>query len=233
MKTKHLILRFLLLTVLTNGYFYYQPVPVEAETNTQEIKINNNVPAFSERGKPRALNLYWHRMAQCETGGDWKDKGKWSGGLGIYTQTWINFGGLEFAKKPELATVEEQITVANRISTQGYQTKNEFITLKDKLTKKPFFRDAVGFGGWGCKKNVGNPVLFKKFPTKILFREYKLGDKNKYVYQIQKIIGVGVDGYFGPVTDKYYNKFFTKYRHVIMAEYRKYNPFQIPSIETP
>ena len=103
---------------------------------------------------------------------------------GIYTQTWIGYGGLEFAKKPELATVEEQIIVANRISTQGYQTKNEFITLQDRQNNKPFFRPPVGFGGWGCKKNVGKPGLFKSFPSKTLLREYKLGDRNKYVYGI-------------------------------------------------
>lgn len=205
-----------------------------APTNTQakpEVKIEdkssyiaNVIPKFSENGKPRALDLYWHRMAQCETGGDWKNKGRWSGGLGIYTQTWIGYGGREFAPKPELATIEEQILVANRISTQGYQTKNEFLTLEDRQKNKPFFRPAVGFGGWGCKKHVGKPVLFKKFPSKVLFREYKLGERGKHIYAIQKIIGVGVDGYFGPVTDKYYNKFFSKYRSVIMAEYRKYNP---------
>lgn len=195
-----------------------------AQENENNISKADIVPAFSENGKPRALNLYWHRMAQCETGGNWKDSGRWSGGLGIYAQTWINYGGREFASKPEKATVEEQIIIANRISTQGYQTKNEFLTLEDRQKNKPYFRPAVGFGGWGCKKNVGNPVLFKKFPAKILFREYKLGDRNKYVYQIQKIIGVGVDGYFGPITDKQYNKFMFKYRSVIMAEYRKYHP---------
>jgi hypothetical protein len=118
--------------------------------------------------------------------------------------------------------LEEQIIVANRISTQGYQTKNEFLTLKDRQNNKPFFRPAVGFGGWGCKKNVGNPILFKKFPAKTLFRTYRLGERGKHIYGIQKIIGTGVDGYFGPVTDKHYNKFFTKYRHIIVAEYNKY-----------
>lgn len=188
-------------------------------TNTSRVET---VISFSENGKPRALDLYWHRMAQCETGGDWKNKGKWSGGLGIYTQTWIGYGGKEFAPKPELATIEEQIIIANRISTQGYQTKDEYKTLTDRQQNKPFFREPVGFGGWGCKKHIGKPMLFKKFPAKTLFREYHLGEKGPHIYNIQKIIGVGVDGYFGPITDKYYNKFFTKYKHIIIAEYEKY-----------
>ena len=223
MKTKHRIIKVLLLCTLATTIF---TTKASAEYGATEAKNNiEKVPQFSERGKPRALDVYWHRMAQCETGGNWKDTGKWSGGLGIYTQTWIGYGGLEFAKKPELATIEEQIIVANRISTQGYQTKNEFLTLEDRQNNKPFFRPAVGFGGWGCKKNIGKPGLFKSFPSKTLFREYNIGDRNKYVYNLQKIIGgVGIDGYYGPITDKHYYKFLEKYKDVIMAEHRKYNP---------
>lgn len=204
------------------------PTNVGAKTEVVNNNFKNTtVPSpikFSENGKARALDLYWHRMAQCETGGNWKDKGKWSGGLGIYVRTWIGYGGKEFAPKPELATIDEQIIIANRISTQGYQTKNEYLTLNDKLNNKPFFRPPVGFGGWGCKKHVGNPVLFKKFPAKVLFRKYRLGERGLHVSQIQKIIGTQVDGYFGPITDSYYNKFFTKYGHVIVDEYKKYHP---------
>ena len=226
MKAKHRIFLILLTSTLINGSIYIGTENKKAAAMDYPVVSvqTKSVPSFSERGKARALDLYWHRMAQCETGGNWKDTGRWSGGLGIYTQTWKGYGGLEFAKKPELATIEEQIIVANRISTQGYQTKNEFMTLEDRQKNRPFFRPAVGFGGWGCKKNVGKPVLFKKFPTKTLFRKYKLGEKGNHVKEIQRIIGVGVDGYFGPITDKYYNRFFSKYRHVIIAEYRKYHP---------
>lgn len=222
MKANHKYINMLLCAVLLTGISSTK-VSAKTEDNYNKVTIEQTKPAFSENGKARALDLYWYRMAQCETGGNWKNKGKWSGGLGIYTQTWIGYGGREFAPKPELATIDEQIIVANRISTQGYQTKNEFKSLDDKLNNKPFFREPVGFGGWGCKKHVGKPALFKKFPTKVLLREYHLGEKNKYVYGIQKIIGVGVDGYFGPITDKFYTKFFAKYKNVIISEYNKYN----------
>lgn len=222
MKAKHRFIKVSLLCILATSMI---TTKTSHASDIAEAKIKiEQIPQFSERGKPRALDVYWHRMAQCETGGNWKDTGKWSGGLGIYIQTWKGYGGLEFAKKPELATIEEQIIVANRISTQGYQTKNEFLTLEDRQNNKPFFRPPVGFSGWGCKKNVGKPGLFKTFPSKTLLRDYKLGDRNKYVYSLQKIIGVGVDGYYGPVTDRNYLKFIEKYKDVIMAEYRKYNP---------
>lgn len=219
MKSKHILLSTLLCAFIIN-------IPIKdsasAETIQNKTSKQTSYVAFSENGKARALDVYWHRMAQCETGGDWKNGGQWSGGLGIYTQTWVGYGGLEFAKKPELATIDEQIIIANRISTQGYQTKNEFLTLKDRQENRPYFRPAVGFGGWGCKKHVGNPVLFKKFPSKIIFKKFQLGDRNNSVRTIQKIIGVGIDGYFGPVTDRAYNKFFSKYRKIIMDEYIKY-----------
>jgi hypothetical protein len=215
MKTKKKITNMLLCTALLIGV---TTTNASAKNVVVEPKL-----AFSENGKARALDLYWHRMAQCETGGNWKDTGQWSGGLGIYKQTWKGFGGLEFASKPELATIDEQIIIANRISTQGYQTKNEFRTFEDRQNNKPFFREPVGFGGWGCKKNVGNPVLFKKFPAKTLLREYHLGERSKHVFGIQKIIGVKfVDGYFGPYTDSVYNKFMSKYRKYLIAEYEKY-----------
>jgi hypothetical protein len=216
MKTKKKITNMLLITALLIGV---TTTNASAKNVVVEPKL-----AFSENGKPRALDLYWHRMAQCETGSDWKDTGQWSGGLGIYTQTWKGYGGLEFAPKPELASIDEQIIVANRISTQGYQTKNEFRTFEDKQRNKPFFRNPVGFGGWGCKKHVGKPMLFKKFPAKTLLRQYHLGERSKYVFSIQKIIGVKfVDGYFGPYTDASYNKFMSKYRKYLIAEYEKYN----------
>lgn len=216
MKTKKKITNMLLCTALLIGV-------TTANASAKSVVVKPKL-AFSENGKPRALDLYWHRMAKCETNSNWKDTGQWSGGLGIYTQTWKGYGGLEFAPKPELATIDEQIIVANRISTQGYQTKNEFRTFEDKQRNRPFFRNPVGFGGWGCKKNVGKPMLFKKFPAKTLLRQYHLGERSKYVFSIQKIIGVNqVDGYFGPVTDSNYNNFMSKYRKYLIAEYEKYN----------
>ncbi len=215
MKTKRKITNMLLCTALIIGV-------TTTNASAKSVVVKPKI-AFSENGKPRALDLYWHRMAQCETGGNWKDTGQWSGGLGIYTQTWKGYGGLEFASKPEKATIDEQIIVANRISTQGYQTKKEFRTFEDRQKNRPFFRPPVGFGGWGCKKNVGKPVLFKKFPAKTLFHTYYIGERSSYVFNIQKIIGVRhVDGLYGPVTDSAYNKFMSKYKKYLIAEYERY-----------
>jgi hypothetical protein len=95
---------------------------------------------------------YWDAVAVCETNSNWKDGGQYAGGLGIALTTWQGYGGYEFAKTPAKATREEQIVVANRISVFGYQTKNVFLTMEDRLNNRPFFRPPAGFFGWGCIK---------------------------------------------------------------------------------
>ena len=96
---------------------------------------------------------YWTKVAQCETSQNWKDRGNFSGGLGIAQSTWEGYGGLDFGRHPYDATVLEQIVVANRIAVFGYQTKNGFMTIEDRTNNTPFFRPAVGFNGWGCIKH--------------------------------------------------------------------------------
>jgi hypothetical protein len=125
-----------------------------SRVNKQEVQTRNSrgwdVSWLATLQRPE--NSYWDKVAQCETRSDWKDRGKFAGGLGIYIQTWRGYGGQEFAPKQWLATRDEQIIVANRIALHGYQT-NEFLTLDDKLANRPFFRPPAGFLGWGCIKN--------------------------------------------------------------------------------
>lgn len=90
---------------------------------------------------PVPNNRYWDKVAQCETSSNWKDKGKWAGGLGIYIRTWNGFGGEEFASKQWKATRLEQIEIANRIAIRGW------------LAPNGFFQEPVGFNGWGCIRN--------------------------------------------------------------------------------
>lgn len=105
------------------------------------------------RHKKTPPNSYWiEGVAVCETGGNWKDRGNWAGGLGIAQSTWAGYGGRQFASSPHRATVIEQIVIANRIAVFGFQTKRQFRTLQDKQDNKPFFRPPVGFTGWGCVK---------------------------------------------------------------------------------
>jgi hypothetical protein len=142
----------------TGGVSEFQSEPRSTNLSTSPTKWK------SVTFKMGPTMKYWKKVAQCETGGNWKNGGNWAGGLGIARSTWQGYGGHEFASHPSKATPHEQIIVANRIAVFGYQTKDEYRTIQDRENNKPFFRDAVGFFGWGCIKN--NKYLHPQFKTK-------------------------------------------------------------------
>lgn len=59
----------------------------------------------------------WDRIAQCEAGGNWhiNTGNGYYGGLQFDIGTWMSAGGGSFASRPDLATREQQITVANHV----------------------------------------------------------------------------------------------------------------------
>ena len=72
----------------------------------------------------------WDALAKCETGGNWHNGGDFGGGLGIYVGTWRAYGGRQFVARPQWASKDQQIVIAERIATDGY-------------------------GGWGCAHTLG------------------------------------------------------------------------------
>ena len=158
--------------------------------------------------KARPTKAFWEELAQCETGQDWQNGGKYAGGLGIYIGTWNRFGGKEFAHHPSKATREEQIIVANRIAVDGYQTKNSYQTLDDKLNNKPYYQEAVGLGGWGCYKSkstgkyrMEKPRMYHaENPFLVPHAEFKFGERGRIVKDLQTFLRINVDGKYGPKT---------------------------------
>jgi hypothetical protein len=63
----------------------------------------------------------WDAIAACESGGDWSiNTGNgYYGGLQFSGSTWLAYGGGEFASRADLASRDEQITVAERIRAGG------------------------------------------------------------------------------------------------------------------
>jgi uncharacterized protein YabE (DUF348 family) len=77
-------------------------------------------------GSTAGINLanaaMWDKVAKCESGGNWSiNTGNgYYGGLQFKTSTWLGAGGGQFAPRADLASREQQITVANRIyATSG------------------------------------------------------------------------------------------------------------------
>jgi hypothetical protein len=66
----------------------------------------------------------WDRLAQCESGGNWaiNTGNGYYGGLQFDLGTWAAYGGTAFAERPDLATREQQITVAEALyAKRGFQ----------------------------------------------------------------------------------------------------------------
>lgn len=150
--------------------YSYEPSRIETKWKNVKIVVTPTID-------------YWEKVAVCETNSNWKDKGQWAGGLGIYTKgtfgsssmgTWEFYGGEEFAPSPDKATKEEQITVANRIALFGYKTvvnrDPEWAKRKGVPASYVYHKKPVGFSGWGCVKSkstgkwrIGLPKNWSKY----------------------------------------------------------------------
>ncbi|MEO8828277.1 transglycosylase family protein [Lapillicoccus sp.] len=82
-------------------------------------------PSTGSTGTPGVpLNLaradMWDRIAACESGQNWhiNTGNGYYGGLQFNMQAWLGFGGADFAARADLASREQQITVANRLYAQ-------------------------------------------------------------------------------------------------------------------
>ena len=66
---------------------------------------------------PSAGGANWNAIAACESGGNWSiNTGNgFYGGLQFTQQTWLGYGGGQYASSANLATPSEQIAVAQRV----------------------------------------------------------------------------------------------------------------------
>lgn len=107
------------------------PAPVKAATPAPAPPAPAAPPAAgnaSGAGLNLANAAMWDRIAQCESGGNWhiNTGNGYSGGLQFAPSTWSSNGGGDFAARADLASREQQITVANRLYAKA------------------------GLGPWGC-----------------------------------------------------------------------------------
>lgn len=64
----------------------------------------------------------WDKVAECESSGNWSiNTGNgFYGGVQFTNQTWAAYGGTAFAARADLATKQQQITVAERVLENGW-----------------------------------------------------------------------------------------------------------------
>ncbi len=80
------------------------------------------LPLLGATGAHAATASTWDKVAQCESGGMWSaDSGNGAyGGLQMTQDTWERFGGTAYAERPDLASRQQQITIAEKVlSAQG------------------------------------------------------------------------------------------------------------------
>jgi uncharacterized protein YabE (DUF348 family) len=99
-------------------------VLIKADVTTKAVakivKVGTKEPVTAARsggGINLANAAMWDRIAACESGGNWSiNTGNgYYGGLQFDIGTWLGAGGGDFAPRADLASREEQITVANRV----------------------------------------------------------------------------------------------------------------------
>ena len=91
---------------------------------TKPAPVVAPAPVSAGNTSGAGLNLanaaMWDRIAKCESGGNWhiNTGNGYYGGLQFNYSTWLSVGGADFAPRADLASREEQITVANRLYAQ-------------------------------------------------------------------------------------------------------------------
>ncbi|WLW54471.1 LysM peptidoglycan-binding domain-containing protein [Streptomyces sp. YU58] len=74
------------------------------------------IPLLGATGASAATGATWDQVANCETEGAWSHQGNGEyGGLNIAQEDWDKYGGLDFAERPDQASRNQQITVAEKI----------------------------------------------------------------------------------------------------------------------
>ncbi|AZQ40459.1 LysM peptidoglycan-binding domain-containing protein [Streptomyces cyaneochromogenes] len=80
------------------------------------------IPLLGASGAGAAEGNVWDKVAECESGGSWSaDEGNGRyGGLQLTQDDWDEYGGLDYAVSPNLASRSQQIAVAqNILADQG------------------------------------------------------------------------------------------------------------------
>lgn len=85
------------------------------ETPRSPVTASKPRPRANPHGVTTGVSA-WDRIAACESGGNWSTNtgNGYFGGLQMTMTFWRSYGGLAYAERPDLASREAQITVAER-----------------------------------------------------------------------------------------------------------------------
>jgi LysM repeat protein len=92
------------------------PVPVAAAVSVPQADPPATAPV-STAAPASSGGANWSAIAACESGGNWNAStgNGFYGGLQFSEQTWLGYGGGQYASSANLATEAQQIAVAQRV----------------------------------------------------------------------------------------------------------------------
>lgn len=78
------------------------------------------IPLLGATSASAASAETWDKVAECESGAVWSansanEENGYYGGLQLDQATWDSYGGQDYAERPDLASRDQQITVAQRV----------------------------------------------------------------------------------------------------------------------
>ncbi|MEU0058964.1 transglycosylase family protein [Streptomyces sp. NPDC006334] len=75
------------------------------------------IPLLGASAASAADGTVWDRVAECESGGSWSANqgGGEYGGLSLSQEDWDKYGGSDYASRPDLASRNQQIAVAQKV----------------------------------------------------------------------------------------------------------------------
>jgi cell wall-associated NlpC family hydrolase len=89
---------------------------------TGVVGIGLSIPCLTGGAASAATVSTWDKVAQCESSGNWaiNTGNGFYGGLQFTASTWAEFGGNAYASRADLATKDQQISVAEKVlASQG------------------------------------------------------------------------------------------------------------------
>lgn len=100
-----------------------EPVHLAGAVNSTGLEPRLYLQVVGELARPAPVRSVWDRLAACESTSRWNvNTGNgYYGGLQQDLVFWRRHGGLAFASRPDLASREQQVAVAERgLAVQGW-----------------------------------------------------------------------------------------------------------------
>jgi hypothetical protein len=98
------------------------PAPVAAPYVAPTSYVAPQAPSAPAVANYASGNTAWDRVAACESGGNWaiNTGNGYYGGLQFTQATWAGAGGLAYAPRADLATRDQQIAIASKLSLSNW-----------------------------------------------------------------------------------------------------------------